>query len=198
MHEDRYGSGATYVYIVRRVWQRLLLAVYGHRTVVLGVVIALLVLGLFWLRAALQGQAAVVGVMPIPVTVQPLAASGGSMSLILREQNGSRELGVDLDLTSAPVIALQQGVPLPVDQPQVYDLLRDVVQQLGGRVDHVVISETDEGMYRAQIVVSMGSDLLVVRAKAADAATLALKTGAPIFVENSLFQSTSGLRAVEN
>jgi bifunctional DNase/RNase len=66
--------------------------------------------------------------------------------------------------------------------------LRDVVQELGGRVDHVIVSETALGVYSARVVVAMRGDVRVVRAKATDAAALALITGAPIYVESSLFE----------
>jgi bifunctional DNase/RNase len=83
------------------------------------------------------------------------------------------------------------------DQPQVYELVREVVQQLGGRVDHVIVSEAAAGMYAAQVVVSMRGDVRVLRAKATDAAALALITGAPIYVESSLFEP-NGARPVKS
>jgi bifunctional DNase/RNase len=187
-YDDPQGGRSTSIYIARRVGQRLLLALYMHRVVALGVLLALLVLGLFWLRAPRPGQAPVIGALPIPVSVQPLAASSGGIRLVLKEQNGPRELALDLDVTSAPVVARHQGVRQAGDQPQVYELLREVVQRLGGRIDHVIVSDVAAGMYAARVVVSIGGDVRVVRAKASDAAALALITGAPIFVENTLFE----------
>jgi bifunctional DNase/RNase len=194
VHHDRQGPRITYLYIARRVWQRLLVALYTHRTVVLGIVITLLVLGLFWLRAAFQGQASAIGTLPIAVSVHALEPRGDAVALVLKEQNGPRALAVDLPLTEVRVIAVHQGVQLPGEQPQVYDLFQEIVQQLDARVDHVLVSDVSEDIYTAQIVLSIGSDTRVLRAKAADAATLALKTGAQIFVENDVLDGHGSAR----
>jgi hypothetical protein len=90
-YDDPLGRRGTSIYIAHRVGQRLLLALFMHRVVAVGVILALLVLGLFWLREPRPGQAPVIGALPVPVSVQPLAASSGGVRLLLKEQNGPRE-----------------------------------------------------------------------------------------------------------
>jgi bifunctional DNase/RNase len=90
-------------------------------------------------------------------------------------------------LTEALAIARQRGSQVPIDlQPQAYDLLRDTIQQLGGRVERAVVNDATAREYLAQVVVSNNGDVKVIKARPGDAIALALKSGAPIFVENQV------------
>jgi bifunctional DNase/RNase len=83
--------------------------------------------------AALRGEAAVVGVMPIMVSVQQLEPRGETLPLVLKEKGGSRYLSLPLDSTETRVIARAQGVRVPGEQPQAYDLMRDIISSSGPR-----------------------------------------------------------------
>jgi bifunctional DNase/RNase len=164
-------------YIARRVWQRLLLALYANRITVAVAIVILIALGLFSLRGAPRGEAAVVGVMPIAVSVQQLEPRGETLPLVLKEKSGSRYLSLPLESAEARVIAREQGVRVPGGQPRAYDLMRDIIQQLGGRVDHVILADADRGGYAASIMISVAGETRMLRAKPADAVALALKAG---------------------
>jgi bifunctional DNase/RNase len=171
------------------VWWRLLVKLYPHRVKIIGAIVALLLFGLFSLaRGAMLGQTAITGVMPVAASVLKLEPRGNELPLVLKEDDGGRQLLIDLDITEALVIAGAQGLRIPGDPPQAYDLLRDLIAGLGGRVDHVTIGETEDGSMTARIVVAIDNgDTRILRARAPDAVALAMKTGARIYVERSLF-----------
>jgi bifunctional DNase/RNase len=180
----------TWLYVAKRVWWRLLLALYPQRVKIIGASLALLAFGLFSIvRGGSPGQAAIIGVMPVAVSVLKLEWHGDELPLVLKESDGGRQLLIDLDITEALVIAREQGLRVQGDPPQAYDLLRDLIAELGGRVDHVSIAETDDGgSMTARILVALDNgDTRVLRARAPEAVALALKTGARIYVERSLF-----------
>jgi len=81
----------------------------------------------------------------------------------------------------------QASIP-PDQQPQAYGLMRDTIQQMGGRIDRVLVNDATQSQYLAQIVVSDGSggEVKVIKARPGDAVALALQSGAPIFVENQV------------
>ncbi|MDQ3810442.1 MAG: DUF151 domain-containing protein [Chloroflexota bacterium] len=184
----------TWLYVAKRVWWRLLLALYPHRVKIIAASLALLAFGLFSIaRGGSPGQAAIIGVMPVAASVLKLEWRGDELPLVLRENDGGRQLLIDLDITEALVIAREQGLRIPGAPPEAYDLLRELIAELGGRVDHVTISDTNDGLTTGRIVLAMDNgDTRVLRARAAEAVALALKTGARIYVERSLFDRASG------
>lgn len=95
------------------------------------------------------------------------------------------------------MVARHQGVRQSGDQPQVYELLREVVQQLGGRVDHVIVSDIAAGMYAARVVVSIGGDVRVVRAKAAEAAATGTHNRRADFCQKQLVRAAWSARRQE-
>ena len=77
-----------------------------------------------------------------------------------------------------------------IGRPLTHDLLLDVVEELGGRVDRVVITEiTDDGTYIADLHVATPRGETVIDARPSDAMALAARTNAPIDVAESVFES---------
>src|ERR1700745_3081094 len=91
-------------------------------------------------------------------------------------------------LTEALAISQKRGQTQtpPDQQPQSYALMRDTIQQLGARIDRVLVNDATQREYLAQVVVSTNGDVTVIKARPGDAIALALKSGAPIFVENQV------------
>jgi bifunctional DNase/RNase len=93
-------------------------------------------------------------------------------------------------MTEALAIAQKRGqAQIPLDQqPQAYGLMRDTIQQMGGRIDRVLVNDATQNQYLAQIVVSdaQNGEVKVIKARPGDAVALALQAGAPIYVENQV------------
>ena len=71
-----------------------------------------------------------------------------------------------------------------------HDLLLDIIEELGGRIDRVVITEiTDDGTYIADLHVITPRGETVIDARPSDAMALAARTNAPIDVAESVFKS---------
>ena len=174
-----------------RVIQRLLYALYRQRVFVLLVLLIAGSLGTYelWLsRSNLVNEAAAAGTLPIEVTVQDVQGPVNNATLTLKEKNGSRRIAMAVGGTEALAIALarQSGsVQLPKDQqPQAYELMREAIQQMGGRVDRVVVNDATQSQYLAQVILSSNGEQKVISARPGDAVALALKSGAPIYVED--------------
>ena len=174
-----------------RVFQRLLLALYRQR-IVLGLALVILIgAGSYWVwldRSNLPNEAAAAGTAPVEVTVQDLQGSLNNATLTLKEKNGNRRISMAVGVTEALAIARQRGnTQFPPDQqPQAYSLMRDTIQQMGGRVDRVIVNDATQSQYLAQIVVDSSGDTKVIKARPGDAVALALQAGAPIYVEDKV------------
>ena len=174
-----------------RVFQRLLYALYKQRIPVLLILLISVSAGTYslWLNQTnLPNEAAAAGTAPVEVTVTDLQGAANNATLTLKEKNGNRRISMAVGLTEALAIAQKRGnTQIPPDQqPQAYNLLRDTIQQLGGRIDRVLVNDATQREYLAQVVVSTNGDVTVIKARPGDAIALALKSGAPIFVENQV------------
>jgi len=174
-----------------RIFQRLLLSLFRQRIPLLLVLLISATAGTYYLwlnHTNLPNEAAAAGTAPVEVTVTDLQGTVNSATLTLKEKNGSRRISMAVGSTEALAIAQPRGsTTIPPDQqPQAYILMRDTIQQMGGRIDRVVVNDATQKEYLAQVVVSNNGDVKVVKARPGDAIALALKSGAPIFVENQV------------
>jgi len=176
-----------------RIFRRLLYALYRQRIPLLLLLLIATGAGTYFLwlgQTNLPNEAAAAGTQPIEVTVTDLQGAANNATLTLKEKNGSRRISMAVGVTEALAIATKRGqTQLPPDQqPQAYGLMRDTIQQMGGRIDRVLVNDATQREYLAQIVVSDGTsgDVKVIKARPGDAVALALQSGAPIFVENQV------------
>lgn len=74
-----------------------------------------------------------------------------------------------------------------IGRPLTHDLLLDVMEELGGRVDRVVVSEISEGTYYADLVIETPREVVRVDARPSDSLALAARVNAPIEVAEPVF-----------
>lgn len=132
----------------------------------------------------------------IPVELATVAVLTGTNVpvVLLREPESGDVVPIFIGPPEARAILIAlQGVTLP--RPMTHDLLRDVVEQLGGTLESVVVDDMRDGTYHGALEVRMGPDAPLVRidARPSDALALAARTGAAIRVAPSVLQAGLGL-----
>jgi len=132
--------------------------------------------------------------MLVPVEISSLAVdtAKGTPLVILKDHDG-RVVAVPLDHSDANAIAMHTLQVRP-DKPLAIDLVRIAVEQLGGVVYRVVISDvSEEGGYSACIVIRAdgGAAIKVIDCRPCDAVALAARSGASIFVRDRVFAKQS-------
>lgn len=76
-----------------------------------------------------------------------------------------------------------------IGRPLTHDLLLDVMEELGGRIDRVEITEiSEEGTYIADLHIEGPRSSVVVDARPSDSLALAARTNAPIEIAESVFE----------
>jgi bifunctional DNase/RNase len=96
--------------------------------------------------------------------------------VLLRETAGERYLPIWIGAVEATAIAFaQQGVVPP--RPLTHDLLKDVLEATGNALAEVRITEVNDGIFYATLVLSSGVE---VSARPSDSIALALRTGSRI------------------
>jgi bifunctional DNase/RNase len=128
----------------------------------------------------MQIEMSIKGLMVDPITNTPI--------VILRDKDGQRVLPIWVGIFEANAIALQiENVTTP--RPMTHDLLRNVIQDLKATVQKIVVCDLQENTFYALIYLGLNGDTLTIDARPSDAIALALRTRAPIFVEDTVIDN---------
>ncbi len=76
-------------------------------------------------------------------------------------------------------------------RPLTHDLMKRLIETLGSRVTRIEVTELREQTFYAVVHLQHNGETCQVDARPSDSIALALKTGAPIFVNKELFDSTA-------
>ena len=105
--------------------------------------------------------------------------------VILRDSEEKNFLPIWVGVFEANAIALQmEGVTTP--RPMTHDLLKNLITQIEGDVVRVVINNLHENTFYAQIHLRLADRDLTIDSRPSDAIALALRTDAPVFVEEDV------------
>ena len=120
------------------------------------------------------------GLMVDPITNTPI--------VILKDKQGERVLPIWVGVPEANAIALQiENVATP--RPMTHDLLRNIITDLDGQVDRVVVSDLKENTFYAIIHLTVRGERIAIDSRPSDAIALALRTKSPIMVEESVIDN---------
>ncbi len=111
----------------------------------------------------------------------------GQHVVILRELDGPRILPIWIGPGEALAIQrLIAGDPFP--RPLTHDLVALIVEGLKARVTRVVIADLRESTFHASLFIERDSQVLSIDARPSDSIAVALRTKAPLFVNEELLQ----------
>jgi uncharacterized protein len=106
--------------------------------------------------------------------------------VMLKEKTAPRYLPIWIGHFEADAIAIpMQNVP--VSRPLTHDLLKAVIEQLGGKLTQVVINELADETFFAKLIVDANGRHVEVDARPSDAIAIAIRAKVPIYVEDSVF-----------
>jgi bifunctional DNase/RNase len=132
----------------------------------------------------MQIEMTIKGLMVDPITNSPI--------VILRDKGGQKVLPIWVGIFEANAIALQiENVSTP--RPMTHDLLRNVIHDLRASVQKVVVCDLQENTFYALIYLALNGDTVAIDARPSDAIALALRTRAPIFVEDSVLDNAKAV-----
>jgi bifunctional DNase/RNase len=101
--------------------------------------------------------------------------------IMLREVEGDRSFPIVIGIFEATSIDRRvKGLPSP--RPLTHDLVAAVIEQLGGELQDIYISELKEHTYFAKLRIRREGELVEVDCRPSDAIALAVTAQVPIFV----------------
>ena len=129
------------------------------------------------------------GLMVDPITNMPI--------VLLKDKGGDRVLPIWVGIFEANAIALQiENISTP--RPMTHDLLRNVITDLEGRVDRVVVCDLNDNTFYAIIHLTVRGERVAVDARPSDAIALALRTRSPILVEETVIDNAKTVERADS
>lgn len=136
--------------------------------------------------------------MQVEMTVAGLTIDPANNTpiVVLKERDGERMVPIWIGVVEASAIAFElESVKLT--RPMTHDLLRNTVEQLGGRIERVVVSELRDNTYFALLAIRQGERIFEIDARPSDAIALALRAKAPILCDEQVIRMARGLKQPE-
>jgi uncharacterized protein len=119
-----------------------------------------------------------------PITKTPI--------VVLKDSDNKLNLPIWIGLLEATSMATElEGIRMA--RPMTHDLLRSLIEEVGGAVERIEVTDLRDNTYYAMIHVSVGGRRLAVDSRPSDAISLALRTKSPIYVARKVLESSSVL-----
>ena len=129
--------------------------------------------------------------MFIEVKIQNLSIDPNTNSplVVLGDLKGKNSFPIWIGAYEASAIAMEIE-QVAIDRPMTHDLLKRILEDLGGTLVRVEVTDLVESTFHARLVVKVPSgERIYIDARPSDAIALALRCQAPIFAEEILFRA---------
>jgi hypothetical protein len=123
----------------------------------------------------------------IEVTVDSIRVSLISQHrvVVLKELNSDRYLPIWIGPFEADAITIAlQGVDIP--RPLTHDLLKRIVDEVGGEISHILVNDLRDDTFYARIVMDVNGRHSEIDSRPSDAIALAVRAEVPIYVVESV------------
>jgi bifunctional DNase/RNase len=105
--------------------------------------------------------------------------------LLLKELDGPGTLPIWIGKPEADSIALALG-KVATPRPLTHDLVKNITDGLKVKITRIVVTEIIDNTYYSLIHLNDGRKETLIDSRPSDAVAVALRAGAPIFVEDSI------------
>ena len=132
--------------------------------------------------------------VPLPdmpeMEVDSVRTDSSGPIVLLREKGSARYLAIGIGPLEATAIAVKLR-QISVERPLTQDLLTSMIFDLGGRVQHVIITDLIANVFYAKIVLNQNGNTLRVDSRPSDAIALALRAQVPVYASESVLEKAS-------
>jgi bifunctional DNase/RNase len=105
--------------------------------------------------------------------------------ILLRDEEEKRSLPIWVGIFEANAIALElEKISTP--RPMTHDLIKNILESVEAKVEKIVVNDLRDNTFFALIHLRMGDEEITVDSRPSDAIALALRVGAPIFVDEDV------------
>lgn len=115
--------------------------------------------------------------------------SANTPIVILKDVNSETLLPIWVGNYEANAIALEIEKIAP-QRPMTHDLLKNVIEQMGARVERIVITTLMDNVFYAVIELMAGDNIIFLDSRPSDAIALALRSDSPIYVNEEVIKNS--------
>jgi len=116
--------------------------------------------------------------------------------ILLKEIHGERFLPIWIGHHEWEAIRLRlQGIRM--QRPLTHDLLKNVIVELGGELQYVVVNALRNNTFYAKMAVEQDGQMRLIDSRPSDAIALALRASVPIYVEEEVLEEAGILPSPE-
>ena len=111
--------------------------------------------------------------------------------IVLKEIDGERTFSIMIGIFEATSID-RRVKKMPSPRPLTHDLVANVVEQMGGEISDIYISELRDHTYYAKLRIRHNGELIEVDSRPSDAIALAVTASVPIYVAEDVLDEVCG------
>ena len=111
--------------------------------------------------------------------------------IMLKEVEGDRSFPIVIGIFEATSID-RRVKKLPSPRPLTHDLVTSVIDNLGGELRDVFISELRDHTYYAKLRIRINGEMVEVDSRPSDAIALAVTASVPIYVAEDVLEEVCG------
>lgn len=115
----------------------------------------------------------------------------GPIPVVILSPDTETETVLPIFIGFDEAVSIARGLDaMDIGRPLTHDLVLDVIEELGGRVEKIVVSDIEDNTYIAELHLHtpMGTEV-IVDARPSDSLALAVRTNAPVEIDEELFDS---------
>lgn len=107
--------------------------------------------------------------------------------IVLKERNGNRSFPIGIGIVEICAIDRRlKGLKAP--RPMTHDLFSDVLEEIGAKIDKIVINDLRNHTFYAKIHIRYNGKVVEIDSRPSDAIALGVATSTPIFVAEEVFE----------
>jgi len=110
--------------------------------------------------------------------------------VILKDPISGRYLPIFIGPCEAEAIAVKLQNQT-IARPLTHDLLKSVITEMGGQVQHIIVNDLRQDTFYAKIVIDQDGTTREIDARPSDSIALAVRLEVPIYVEDSVMERAS-------
>ncbi|HCO93316.1 MAG TPA: hypothetical protein DIU00_05095 [Phycisphaerales bacterium] len=110
--------------------------------------------------------------------------------IVLKERNGDRSFPIVIGIVE--IFAIDRRLKgIKPARPMTHDLLANVIENLGARIEKIVISDLRHHVFYATLHLSLNGRKIEIDSRPSDAIALGAALEAPIYVADHVFEQAS-------
>ncbi|MFZ0033649.1 MAG: bifunctional nuclease family protein [Sedimentisphaerales bacterium] len=110
--------------------------------------------------------------------------------IVLKERHGNRSFPIVIGIVEIFAIDRRlKGIKPP--RPMTHDLLGSIIENLGVKIEKIIINDLRNHTFYAQIRLSSNGRSIEIDSRPSDAIALGVASNAPIYVAEHVFEKTS-------